>query len=489
MYQLDVAQGEHFLDFFILNDDSVKQISRQEVDALMKLCSYLLVGKNNVDEQLKSKILTVLYKIAFRDDMLLEECWQIYWIINHQLFISENITLLKGNIDDLYSYIFESLQDYLKIDYPYLEISERNKDVIVIISSQFLGFNHAPTRRVMDYSYAIQKELGKKVIIINDAGMNFYRSEHLPGTLYPNYIDKYSQISSLPYKDGDFEFLQVDSQMPNVNIINQLLKMIYEINPLLVFNIGASSLVTDLCSNFTTTASLPCSHYIPISRSKYLVVARKIDKRDDERIKRIAVNQDIIETVLNYKFVEYSEIYDKEQFGLPEDSFVIAVVGNRLDDEVGMEFLELLDKMSDIVNVHILFIGMVSNIARIKNNMKNGDKTHFTGYLSGASEAIKLCNLYLNPKRKGGGRSAFEALHYGIPVITLEVGDVYYVSSNEFSVNNYDEMYELAKRYYSDGELYEEMKKKGISRAEELGNIAETQNRMIEEIIRREAEK
>lgn len=488
MYQLEVKRSEKIVDFFTLNSDLIKQISKKDIEDLMEMCSYLL-GNRNIDEQLKSKVLTVLYHIACTDDISLEESWQIYWIIKHQLFVSENSTLLKVNLDDLYGHIFEFLQEYLKIDYPYLKISERNNDVIVIITSQFLGLNHAPTRRVLDYSYAIQKELGKKVIIINDAGTNFYRSEHFPNALYLNYIDQYSHMNMLPYKDENFEFLQVGSQMPNVNIIAQLLKIIYKINPLLVFNIGASSLIADLCSNFTTTASLPCSHYIPISRSKYLVVARKVDGKDRERINRIATGQIIVETVLNYKFAQHSEIYDRKQFGLSEDSFVIVVVGNRLDDELSMDFLNLLNEINDIEDIHILFIGGVNDIDRIKGGMKNKDKIHFTGHLSGASEAIKLCNLYLNPKRKGGGRSAFEALHYGIPVITMDVGDVYYVSGSDFSVNNYNEMYDLVKRYYTDAKFYQEMKIKGINRANELGNIAETQKKMIEEIMRREAKK
>ena len=227
--QIEIIRGERIIDYFLSNSGLIKNISRSEIEDLMTMCSCLL--ENSIaDLGTKSKALTVLYDIAFTDNISLEEVWQIYWIISNQLFRNSSLNLIRGNVENLYHYIFEFLQEYLKLDYPYLEINKRNKDVIVVITSQFLGINHAPTRRVLDYSYAIQRELKKKVVIINDAGLNFYRSKFLPNLFIPNYISEYSKINTLPYKDEEFIFYQVDSHMPNINIIVQLLNEIYERN-------------------------------------------------------------------------------------------------------------------------------------------------------------------------------------------------------------------------------------------------------------------
>lgn len=485
MNQFEKSRGEKIINFFYEKIKLVNELSKKEVEDLMEMISFVLAD-NHVDKQLKSKALTVLYDIAYRSDTLFEELWQIYWIITNQLFTNSNIALLKGNVDELYNHIFSSLQEYLKLDYPYIKSNERNKEVIVIITSQFLGFNHSPTKRVLDYSYAIQRELKKKVFIINDSGFNFYRSRHLRNTFSPNFMGEYSHIDKMYYKDEEFAFYQVDSQMPNINIIENLIKVIYEIAPLFIFNIGASSLVTDLCSTFITTASLPCSYDIPVSRSKYLLVGRKLNRNDGGRIRRIEPNQRIIETEINYVMSESIECYNRAQFGLSEDSFVISIIGNRLDDEISIEFLKLLNKIVSATNVELLFIGEINDIDRIKNDIIHKERIHFTGYISEASEALKISDIYLNPERNGGGRSSFEALHYGVPVITLEVGDVYYTSGKEFSVSNYDEMYNLISKYYIDSIFYQEMKKKSINRARKISNIAETQKKMIDDIMKEE---
>lgn len=487
MEQKELERSENIIDYFINNSDLINNVSKNEVNDLMEMCSYI-IGDSSVNEQLKSKALTVLYDIAYIDNISLEEAWQIYWIISNQLFSNSNLSLIRGSIDDLYNRIFDFLVGYLNLDYPYRTLETRNSDTVVIIASQFIGFNHAPTRRVLDYSYAIQKELNKKVIIINDAGLNFYRSEHLMNTFRANFMEEYSHINVLPYKDEKFDFYQVDCQMPNVHIIKELLEEIYEINPLLVFNIGASSLVTDLCTSFTTTVSLPCSNEIPISRSKYLLVGREINEDDTKTIDKMFDYQKLIETLINYEIVEFDQVYHKEQFEIPKDAFVISIVGNRLDSEMDNGFLQLINSIVKKEDIHILFIGNVNNKNRINNIVENNENLHFAGSLAAASKAIKLTDLYLNPKRSGGGRSSFEALHYGVPVITLKTGDVFYTCGNDFGVNNYNEMYEKVIKYYSNIELYSEMKQKSKERAKKLSDIKGTQRAMIETVLKLESE-
>lgn len=51
-------------------------------------------------------------------------------------------------------------------------------------------------------------------------------------------------------------------------------------------------------------------------------------------------------------------------------------------------------------------------------------------------------DLYVNPKRSGGGSSVAESLYKGLPVVTLPVGDVSAAAGESFRVADYGEMAE-----------------------------------------------
>lgn len=80
----------------------------------------------------------------------------------------------------------------------------------------------------------------------------------------------------------------------------------------------------------------------------------------------------------------------------------------------------------------------------------------------------ECCDLYLNPKRIGGGTSVAEALYKGLPVVTMDYGDGGLGAGKEFHVSDYEEMYELVLKYANDKEFYKLMSEKAKERAQRL---------------------
>lgn len=472
------------LDKLIENKGLLYKLTREELSDALHL-STVLLSEVSVADQV-NKMLTVLYESTFTDEITIEEVWEIYCIINYFTFSYVDYKILSGDIRYLYNNIFDSLSKYLDLNLPYKVVDSRNKDIIVIITSQFLSEGHAPTRRVLDYSYAIQKQLNKQVIIINDSGLNFFKNSSMKNLVNLYFMEEYSKINKYKYLDEEFLFYQIDSFSPNINEIKHLINEIYKINPLLVYNIGGSSLLADLCTSFTTTMSLPCSHAIPITRSRYVVVGRKVDERDQKDLERLLDYQEVIESKINYKMSINIEEYKLENFGLSEDKFIITLVGNRLDSEISDEFLSFLNRVVSSLDIYILIIGGVCNKTRIEEGISIKNRLHFAGQLSGAPELVRHTSLYLNPPRIGGGRSSFEALYYGVPVVTLDYGDVYYTAGVDSGVKDYDEMYDRVKMIYENSNLLQNLKEKSIKRAQDLNDIATTQKVLIDEVIRKE---
>ncbi len=488
MNRADEARWQKIFSSFLdnMNDDIYS--SPSVVKDMMQAASLTLNEKCSV--MLKSQAITVLYEIGFMNHISLEECWQIYWIINHTTFSNSNVHLLKGNLRKLYIYIFKQVKSALGMEFTYQPMETRDRDCIIVTTSQFLSIKHAPTIRVLDYSYTIQKNFNKKVIIINSSEMNFYKNPHLAMHADFSFSEEYADTSKIIYKDEEFEFYQVGALMPNLEIYRKLLAIIYDIRPLMIYNIGASSLLSDLCTGFTATASLPCSYEIPITCSKYVLLARNTEDSDQETLKDLSKDQVVIET--NFNYVEDSDVtvYCRKDFGLEEDSFIGCIVGNRLDAEIDDEFIRLVEKIIHTSDIHLVFIGMVKDEDRITSKIgdENKSKLHFIGHQMHAKAIIRLMDIYINPKRKGGGRSCFEALSYGIPAITPEFGDVYYACGGKISVKSYTDMYAEIMRCCDDKEYYKDMSNKASLRATELSDIVKTQKGVIDSILMHESQ-
>lgn len=475
------------INFFFETKDSVKKINKQQRDDLLVFIFTLI--KCNPSKEAINKMLTILYRVCFLDDVTFEEVWEIYWNLTFNLFTYDGSEIIGGNLRTLYIYIYESVSQVIPNVYKYQAYKDRNLDTIVIVCSQMLGLGHAPTIRVLDYAYTMKCKLGKKVIIINDGGTNFISNDNLGTSIKFGYADMLDNVSSISYKEESFRYIQNSVQMPNVSAMIELVDLIYEINPLLVYNIGADSLVSDYCKEFTTTVSMPCSNEIPISCSKYLLVGRKIDSNDAETLKQLLGYQSVIETNINYEYPIRDERYSRLQFDIPENKFLIGIIGSRLDLEVTEEFITILNKiLFKLPQCSIALIGDIKKPERILNLIDDKEKIHIIGELEEAGEFIKFCNLYLNPKRRGGGRSSFEALYWGVPVITLQYGDVYNTCGKEFSVTNYQEMIKLVEKYYKDMEFTENMKKLAKEKADTLSDIKGTLSDVINNIMKKEAE-
>ncbi|MBR5732853.1 MAG: hypothetical protein IKX80_05355 [Lachnospiraceae bacterium] len=508
----------------LADPQKLSTISMDDAKMVMKDCC-TIIG-SDADIALKCDYADILYRIAFREDMSLEQCWQIYWNLNRAFFVTDGLKLRQGSLDELYGYIFDFVKSMIDMSArPFISKEKRNGKRAVVITSQFLKVGHAPTRRVLDYSYTLQHEFGMQVTIINDAGMHYYLHPELEGVVEFNFLDEYCTADHIDHRGERFEFLQIGTLMPDLSVIGQLTDIIYSINPAFVFNIGGSSLVADLCDGFTTVASLPCAFTLAVSRCSNLLLGRRLE--GDAKAQADAAFADIgrdllppgrgpiqqyqrvIETCFNYVYTDPGVTYTREQFGLSEDDFVACAVGHRLDDEINESFMEAVSEAvaADIGRtdagsaesgqaqgdnarrkLRIVFVGAIESQERIiamipeKIREKCRERFVFTGPLEGASAFVKLADITLNPERSGGGRAAFEGYCFGKPSVSLRKGDAYWAGVYEFGAQTWKDYTELIFKLKTDSAFYAEMSKLARKRAEELSDITATQRKMLEDL-------
>ena len=475
----ELATSMRIVDYFLKNNNALGQLSMAEGRDIMQMASY--TAAHCAEIGVKNKCYDILYSCCYYlKEIDIKELWNIYWILNVALFRYEGAQI-TGSLDELYRLIYKKIESSVTDTYERTDNSGSN--LVVVVTNQVVTEAHAPTRRVLDYSYAIATALHKRVMIINDASFHFYQCACLEQIYDPAYMSGYTDLKEITYKGLRIPFMQFPGYMPDLYGINEMLRQIYQMQPELGYNISDSCLVSDLCRLFTKTACVPCSNNIPVTMSEYLLVGRELEDTDKERLARLEPYQKVIETLTNYELPETTIKYERTEFGISDDSFLIGIIGNRLDKEMTDEFILVMDKILNRLDVHFMVIGLIYDTKRIENGISKSENLHFTGDLKEAVEALRLCNVYLNPKRMGGGRSSFEALAVGVPVITVGYGDVHYTCGDEFVVDSYDDYLERINRYITDADYYQAAREKSLKRAEELSDIPGTQRKVFEKIF------
>jgi len=313
-----------------------------------------------------------------------------------------------------------------------------------------------------------------KVVILNDAGMHYIPNEFYLRLTEFNFASEFNGCTTYKYKDEVFPFYQNDVEMPDVDSIGQMIERIQSYNPALVLNVGASCLVSDLCRGFTKTACIPCGTDIPVSEAEYQVLCREIKEKDKIILDRLDNEQKIITSVFNYIMPDETcmKQYNREDLCCPNNAWIVATVGNRLSLEITDSFMKMIDEvLSCSDDLYFVAIGAVDNPEKMFGLCDNFDRIRFIGDVTNASQIIKYCNLYIQPHRQGGGRAAFEAMYYGVPVVTTNYGDTWNVCGDDFSVADYSEMKKAIIHYHADSDFYDNKRKIATERAHNLENM------------------
>ncbi|MCH5252237.1 MAG: glycosyltransferase [Lachnospiraceae bacterium] len=154
----------------------------------------------------------------------------------------------------------------------------------------------------------------------------------------------------------------------------------------------------------------------------------------------------------------------EEKLQIPEDSFVIVTVGHRLGSEVTLPLVErvmsLLEKRDDM---YWVLVGDISVGEYFSTDMAAYDKIRVIPYEEDLIALYRLCDVFLNPDRSGGGFSAMFAMQEGVVVATLNTGDVAKwvgrLDRQWLVEGGYKELCEYIEKLYEDRQLLAEVGK------------------------------
>jgi hypothetical protein len=325
-----------------------------------------------------------------------------------------------------------------------------NFDCIVLVS-QFLTSSHAPTADAIDYCRILRK-LGYNPLLIN--------TNELPSEIPLPLMDAFGAekrndlvgMQNVNVDDCSLTMFTPSDAMPSGRGFSLTLAFIKAIKPKFCLFVGGLSLLQEEVGNLVPTIIMPTTvEFVP---SRTCATALFGDLADSQLEIMTACGIDRSNVFDGYRY-NYSlknsvnEDYKRSQFGAFPHSFVTVIVGNRLPLEVDLQFKNYLhDMIKAIPNFYCLFVGPLDHATRKDLESRFRSSAGFVSYAQDLVSLYGQCDLYLNPKRQGGGSSAAYALAAGLPVYSLALGDVGKILPKEFLFNNQQQLFEGVKDYF-----------------------------------------
>lgn len=389
----------------------------------------------------------------------------------------------------LFQQVVQMYKMQIKTELKYIPWQERNHNFVLVITEQFLSMEHGPTKTALDRCRTlIRKE--KQVLLVNSAEFGqFYNDCLFYNGISGNYMRNYTDVQEIAWKDVKVPYVQCDNGMPDPEVLDMLLEMVYQLKPEYIVMIGGNSVFANLADNIVPVLAGGLSPSVmETTMVSYQTLTRKLDEQDIRLLHQMGKTEDsIIQSVFTSGLKEQTEHITREQLGIPREAFVLAVVGARLDVEITDDFCEMLESVlgEDIV---VVFWGRYIKYSEISKEKypKLKKYSYYLGFCSDILAHLECCDLYINPIRSGGGTSSVESLYKGVPVVTTEYGDVPTNVGEAFWVEDYKEMKNVIKRYYSDSEFYQKQSEYALQRVKRLLDTDGEFVKIISEMERRE---
>ncbi len=351
----------------------------------------------------------------------------------------------------------ERLRRELSVELAYIPYEERHHRRILVATDTLLSDRHAPTQMVLNLVRHLQGVLGYEVqLLVNVEKINYDEvSSCWLHPFRPHYLSRY---------DGEFQreyqgcVIHGYQQIVNEEHFPQVREMLQEVEawkPEMVWCIGGTSMIAELLGDITTMIAQACARGCAVSRAPMLLSGGDDGSSYIEEMKEcIARNGQRIYTMLPcWEFPPPAGKHDKPSLGFEEDAFVIAIVGNRLDDEMDAEFIGVMREIARREGrCRFMVIG---SCHRDFSSSSLAGKVKNLGYQEDLTGVLEAADLFLNPVRAGGGGSAVRAVSVGVPVITLPGCDVAVNVGDAFVCDSLGEVPDLVERYCHDRAFYQ----------------------------------
>ncbi len=440
--------------------------------------SSLLVMIHNDDERL----LNFIMKTLLNDNRYVDYHYEVvtnvmFYLTKENLCKYNDFYLdLRNEIGKLTEWI--SKDNRLKI--PNSKHGKSNIKKIAFVVDQLLSVLHSPTKLMLDYAKNIKKYYPDyKVKIFVEDNLYCKNEIGLIPYLYTSAISSSIKNEHYTYLDDDsieinYADVNLSKKERTINLVNK----ITEYSPDVIVTNSDISIINRIFYNRIPIAYISMGgDYFCNLADVYLCVSKK-KVIENNFVYKLLNEMNVYEFKYGLEFVDSKKEIKRSDYNLSQNDFVMITVGNRLDAEMDKEFIDYIVKfIIENDNVKWLIVGPreINYIETVYGFLLN-QKIIRISYEDDLAALYRICDVYLNPRRKGGGISIAMAMNEGLPIVLTKdsTDGVYYVGVENAVDNDMMEYIDMIKHIKNDIEFRNNIKikmKKNISNFSMQGSI------------------
>jgi len=340
---------------------------------------------------------------------------------------------------------------------------------VVILTQQFLEPIHAPTRDTLEFAWFLSQDHAKEVMIVSSCEYSDYPSGSVLPLALSGVVPHYANKETVSYKDKVFRYFQPEKGRFSVETIPQTVKTIEAFDPAMILVVGGRNLLAEVFVKRAFVLFYPTTSNLPMLSKPNFFMWREPTLAEYELLESEGVRS-------NYLFHQHPGFevptqkisLSRKDLCIPEDAFVFAVVGMRLDADIKPEFLDMLEDVVRDPRAFVVFAGYFASYRQILASRESlAGRCRFLGFQDDIMAVYSLCNCYLNPKRIGGGSAIVYALAAGLPSLSCPIGDGYEAVRKLPLLSDYEAMARTCKELMNNSDAvwrYQELARQEATR-------------------------
>ena len=379
-------------------------------------------------------ILTMLDNVL--DLAPLEGLNQIYWSMQRQLFLMRMDlgsvpNFVAEHLFPFYERLLRQMAARLGLVPVARPAGQPDTGRVVIVTNQFLSAEHQPSRDLLLLAVRLQRDLGRTVLVLN--------TNMMPDRYYSPFVPPFAAAveerlsGEQTIRCGGERIRMLSSTIPGITTgkLTGFLSAVETFDPDLVIAFGGSVIVADLLESAHPVMCVPTTSGQTVSLADIVLdFGGHTPPVGNSRL-----TQSWRPSRFGLSLRRTGETATRTEFTLQEAEFVCVVVGNRLDAETDGAFLTLLGRILDAIpQALVLFAGGVESLPGRLAADRHAGRLRSLGHVDRMEALMSVCDLFVNPRRTGGGAGAAQAMAGGVPVLSFDGGDVASVAGPSFLV-------------------------------------------------------
>lgn len=415
--------------------------------------------------EMMMKNLIMMVKMAYELDY--KQKYFLFQQINSIIFqypvcnTEDIVRMAWGLLED----ILRACKEQLNIPLKKIAASELNKGISIVLVEQYLTAEHGPTKTALDRCYVLKKRFGQDVMLVNTAELlSPANCIYFENASIGNYIPELSTQDHVSWQGETFRFYQCAQTMPDEDGILELISFVQAIKPASIVLVGGTSLIAGLLNEFVPVITVgTIQSGLAITLADYQVIDQNMLEKSYALLERMGKSgEHIIPGKFTFSLKPQTQTITRASIGIEDDAFALAVVGGRLKEEITDEFLCMLEQCVEKTPQNKkLQVGIVGGCADFAEKMSRHPALtgHVVnvGFAKDILSVVEQFDLYVNPIRRGGGTSVVEAMSKGLPVVTVDYGDVAGIVGEDFCCKDYEAMQREILAYMTDTDKYNAM--------------------------------